>query len=67
MARVLQMHAASHSTDTVRQPWDIAPDGEWEVSSELVRYASEGPEYGAMYLQSRDEQKEQMYFSSRRK
>lgn len=58
------MHAASHSTDTNRQRRDTAPDGEWEVSSEPVGYASEGWEHGAMHLQGRDEQKEQMYFFS---
>lgn len=28
-----------HSTDTIRQLWDIVLDGEWKFSSELVRHA----------------------------
>jgi hypothetical protein len=31
-----------HSPDTIRQLWQGAPDGRWDVTSNLVPYASEG-------------------------
>lgn len=56
-----------HSSGTIRQLWHAAPEGEWEVSSELVRYASEGWDNGVTYLKGGDESKKQMYFSASRK
>ncbi|KUI67393.1 hypothetical protein VM1G_03343 [Cytospora mali] len=53
-----------HSPDTIRKLWDSAPEGEWEVSSVLARYASEGWDNGVGW-QGGDEIKQQ-YFSATR-
>jgi len=53
-----------HSPDTIRQLWDSAPEGEWEVDSVLVPYASEGWDNGVNW-QGGDGVKQQ-YFSARR-
>ena len=54
-----------HSPETIRQLWETAPVGEWEVSAKLVRYESEGWDNGAKW-QGGDEIK-QMVFSARRR
>lgn len=53
-----------HSAETIRQLWDTASEGEWEVSSKLVEYRSEGWDNGVKW-QGSDEVKQQ-YFSARR-
>ncbi|KAF2823436.1 hypothetical protein CC86DRAFT_422289 [Ophiobolus disseminans] len=52
-----------HSPDTIRQLWDTAPEGEWEVTSELMPYASEGWSNGVNW-QGGNHVKQQ-YFSAR--
>lgn len=54
-----------HSPETIRQLWETAPVGEWEVSAKLVRYESEGWDNGVKW-QGGDEIK-QMVFSARRR
>jgi SAM-dependent methyltransferase len=53
-----------HSSDTIRQLFDTAPEGKWEVSSQLVPYASEGWSNGVNW-QGGNHVKQQ-YFSARR-
>ncbi|KAG8158148.1 hypothetical protein KVR01_011909 [Diaporthe batatas] len=53
-----------HSEDTMAQLWATAPEGKWEVSSELVQYQSEAWDNGVKW-QGGDEVKQQ-YFSAKR-
>lgn len=53
-----------HSPDTIRQLWDTAPDGQWEVSSNLVDYASESWDNGVNW-QGGNHVKQQ-YFAAKR-
>jgi SAM-dependent methyltransferase len=53
-----------HSDKTIRQLWDTAPEGKWEVASNMVEYRSEGWDNGVKW-QGSDEVKQQ-YFSARR-
>jgi len=53
-----------HSPETMRQLFATAPEGDWEVSAELVPYASEGWDNGVKW-QGGDEIK-QMVFSAKR-
>ncbi|PQE22354.1 methyltransferase domain-containing protein [Rutstroemia sp. NJR-2017a WRK4] len=53
-----------HSDKTIRELWDTAPEGKWEVASNMVEYRSEAWDNGVKW-QGSNEVKQQ-YFSARR-
>ncbi|KAK4646999.1 uncharacterized protein QC761_0024760 [Podospora bellae-mahoneyi] len=53
-----------HSSETIKQLWDTAPDGKWDVSSTLVPYKSEGWDNGVNWQGGNDVR--QQYFSAKR-